>query len=193
MNKIKPIILIILFLGVCLILLAIIFNWDKLTGTKKDLPFVEYMSTDLNCAKSYRESHQGDTPISIKEINSYCGKISRLYIQPNQNKVKVSWAEAVSYCENLKVNGYDDWNLPIFADFAKIQFGVTDENKSLLQINTEIASTYTGDFDPFIDDYYWRQGVTGPGLFNFDVAKWVGALILSEVPETSYVRCVRES
>lgn len=190
-NKIKPKKLIILVLGMCLILLAIILILGKLNDTQKELPYVDFISIDSNCVKSHVRSLQGDTPISSEDKKNLCGKSSRLYIQPNQNSTKMKWAEAVSYCEKLKVNGYDDWYLPKFSDFATIQYAQNDKNNSLLYINTAIASTYSGKFEPFIDDYYWTN-TKEKGFFHFDMARFAGAVIGGYEPESCYVRCIRQ-
>ena len=92
-----------------------------------------------------------------------------------ETKNKLTWSEAVEYCENLNVSGKKDWRLPDLEELAKYAWEVEHRESSLN--------------DP---SYYW-SALTYP---HFKKAAWF--VSFSEVYQhfsiktnTLYVECVR--
>lgn len=57
------------------------------------------------------------------------------------NEQKLRWPDAVSFCENLDINGISDWYLPNLDELIEI--------RSLLYLKLDV--------DNFEDDYYWSS------------------------------------
>jgi len=92
------------------------------------------------------------------------------------------WMEAIAYCEDLTLGGYDDWRLPNFNEL----YYLADKNKG----NPTISSVFENVAS---NDYWTSTSVVGneSGAFNvnfcFGVSNWGSKTGTG----SSYVRCVR--
>jgi hypothetical protein len=75
-----------------------------------------------------------------------------------------SWADAVEYCNNLKLGGYDDWRMPS----CKELYSISDFSAGWPYINTKYFSLATGQVGKF--EQYWSSnkyvGTTVEGRDN---------------------------
>lgn len=124
---------------------------------------------------------------------------SRLYIHLSDAPETLVWADAISYCDDLDSNGYDDWYLPSMSQLASIWETYTYQSgDSCLSdgyvitscINDTIRAT-DSNFVDFVADYYWSSTEFGSdGAYRFGMA--YGYIANDDEPFTFYARCVRD-
>ncbi len=110
--------------------------------------------------------------------------------QKEDDNIKRTWADAVSYCEGLTLAGYGDWRLPDVNDLL-----------SLIPEDDYTAPTIDETYFPNTGEkIYWssREGrMNGPGQIAEDSAKALAVAFGLGFPMTGYkswachVRCVR--
>lgn len=103
------------------------------------------------------------------------------WIDDKQTKrLKKDWLDAVSYCEELNANGYEDWHLPTKKQLKSI---VDRSNTPAIKKdfkNVAPKGYWSGDKIEINDGYIWAI------YFNYGGEVW-------EVKtDTNYVRCVRD-
>ena len=95
-------------------------------------------------------------------------RMSRKFrVQKNQNSTKLTWADAVSYCDNLVEENCDNWRLPSQRELMLIWTMGGNSTVSEGNVNDTgvgdnstkpISSSYLyqqSDFTAFVADYYW--------------------------------------
>ena len=93
---------------------------------------------------------------------------------------ELSIDEAKSYCQSLKLNGYDDWRLPTIKEL----FSIVDINKR--------APAITQDISRCADDYYWSSTIFVGDNYSYWSIDFNSARVKSFNPNRSlHVRCVR--
>ena len=93
----------------------------------------------------------------------------------------MTWANAVTYCDGLTLDGKDDWRLPSIEELVSI----TDKSK----VNPSINETY---FKSVTSNYYWSSTTLASDsslawgvYFNYGYDGWYNKT------SSYYVRCVR--
>gem|GEM_PF-2805885 len=106
---------------------------------------------------------------------------TRLLWQKQNDEVTRPWQEALAYCENLTLAGYDDWRLP---DIREL--------KSIVDYSTFSPAINTSYFPNTVSAGYWSS--TTRALYT-DRARYVyfssGNDDIDGKSGSSYVRCVR--
>ena len=136
-----------------------------------------------------------EAPVDLPYIMLY-GK--KLYIQPDQNTTTRTWANAITYCDNLDANGYDDWYLPSTTQLRAIWDTYTyqeeddclDEGQiTITCINNTIYATNT-NFVLLVSAYYWSSTKSAPvGAYGINMSS--GRISDDDKDDPNYVRCVR--
>ncbi len=95
--------------------------------------------------------------------------------------LKKSWSDAKQYCQDLSLNGKDDWRLPSMKELLSI----TDKHR----YNPAIAS----EFNNIAPNYYWGSSVyASDPKFAWGINFEGGYSDGYAKSDTSLVRCVRE-
>ena len=122
---------------------------------------------------------------------------------------KVTWDNAVSYCDNLTDEGFSDWRLPTQRELMLIwnlggNSQVTSGDKNDTGVGSGSVPLYTpylyqqSGFTPFSGDYYWSatQSLAGSGnawavafAYGFPYSGSTGNYLKTS---TISVRCVRD-
>ena len=117
--------------------------------------------------------------------------LSTLSAMGDKYNNKMTYAEAVKYCENLNFAGFDDWRLPTVNELLSI----TDDTRFEPAINESFKNIAyeTNVKGEKIYDQYWSStryayGSSNAWLvsFRFGDAYWSG------VSYRNFVRCVRD-
>ena len=94
--------------------------------------------------------------------------------------VRKKWIDAIEYCENLSLAGFDDWRLPNFNEL----YSIGDRSRYAPAI--QIA------FSNVVSDGYWSATTTGhtsvAWVVDFDYGNDHGGYKTGDY----YVRCVRD-
>ena len=91
-----------------------------------------------------------------------------------------TWTEAIAYCENLSLGGYDDWRLPNINELKSI----VDRSKS----NPAIVDGFAN----FSSNYYWSSTTqVGDESDAWYVRFGRGGVYSDGKNGNYYVRCVR--
>ena len=95
--------------------------------------------------------------------------------------IKRNWAQATSYCQNLKLGGHGGWRLP-----------TTEEFKTIIDTERENPSIDTTYFPRTKSEDYWTCATNG----NVKTNAWVigfhnGRMTNDFKTNNYYVRCVR--
>ena len=99
----------------------------------------------------------------------------------NGNRVKkAKWIDAINYCENLKLGGYNDWRLPNFNEL----FYLANRSKANPAINSVFKNTRS-------ESYWSSTSLASKGNNAFVVYFDSGGGYLYDKPDFLYVRCVR--
>ena len=79
------------------------------------------------------------------------------------NGVPIKWSDALSYCSNFNVGGYNDWRMPTLAELASL-FDQNEKNKNGYHIIRLISTTAQS---------CWASDTRGneAGRFNFTYGK----------------------
>ena len=90
------------------------------------------------------------------------------------NGVPINWSDALSYCSNYNIGGYNDWRMPTLAELASL-FDQNEKNKNGYHIIRSISTTAqscwasetrgneAGRFNFTYGKVYWlRQFYSGP-------------------------------
>lgn len=99
----------------------------------------------------------------------------------DSKSLRINHLEAVSYCKNLKLAGFNDWRLPTLNELETI----VDKNKYKPSINQVFQNTTIG--------FYWSsdivKGLSSAWYVRFDFGR------IGNITTTSknYARCVRDN
>ena len=117
--------------------------------------------------------------------NTFIDKDTGLMWQDNEEvkNNERNWENAISYCNNLALDGYSDWRLPNIDELLTI----TDDKKFNPAIKAGLKNVRT-------DDYYWTSSLgyhnsTYICVVNF----WLGRVSTNDKDGSDLVRCVRDS
>ena len=146
-----------------------------------------------------------NTYLDIKNITNYyavpvllpyvlTNSGDKLYIHPSDSPTALTWANAVSYCEGLDSNGYDDWYLPSMSQLADIWLACTAQTKTNACMNAAINKDNlpeTETWVDFIENYYWSSTEYGAG-YAYGISMFNGDFYNSYKADGYYVRCVRD-
>ena len=94
----------------------------------------------------------------------------------------LKWADAIDYCENLKLAGYTDWRLPNIRELKSI----VDLNK----VNPAIVDGFE-NVEP--SDYWSSSALKGDTYFAWYVHFYKGDDFWHHKDNSHYVRCVRDN
>lgn len=120
------------------------------------------------------------------DINATAGVVldtttNLMWQDDNEAKsITQTWSNAISYCENKTLGGYDDWRLANFnelymlADRSQYQPALSSVFQNLDNVTYWTSTTYAGD-----TSYAW-------GVYFYD-----GDDGWHDKTDTFYVRCVR--
>ena len=159
-----------------------IYFYDGITNRR----YKSY-DTHLRCVRQINDNNINYGIRYIRENGMVGDRWTNLIWQDdysdNSNKVKYTkWSNAIEYCENLSLGGYDDWRLP-------------NINELLSLINYFKANPPIEDatFQKIKSNYYWSSTT-----YARDTKKaWVVSFYLGntnrfdKLGEAKYVRCVR--
>ncbi len=113
----------------------------------------------------------------------------------------MNWDDAMEYAKNLRLGGYDDWQLPTMEELTKIvtlcggaDVTYGDDNWEELTDKNIANETYQANHKAkgFASRYYWSS--TTYGNYNnyvWDVTFRYGLLSRDAKSNSLYVRCVR--
>ena len=92
-----------------------------------------------------------------------------------------NWEEALTYCEDLFLGGYDDWRLPN-----------RNELQSLVDYNTYSPTIDTVAFPDTMSSLYWSYTTyTSSTDYAWRVNFFDGHVLYSKKSESYYLRAVR--
>ncbi len=127
--------------------------------------------------------------------DSYGNDVSPLVIpsieDPNSHDKRMTYAEAVHYCDDLNFAGYDDWRLPT----ANELLSITDDTRVKPAINKafENVAYVTNDKDKKSYFWYWSQTkYAGDSSRAWVVDFGNGSGGWDDVSSRYFVRCVRD-
>ena len=115
------------------------------------------------------------------ENETYTDPKTNLTWQVQTNPTKMSWQEAMDYCQDLTLGGFDDWRLPTIRELLSI----VDYKSYNPAIDTDI-------FPDTVSSYYWSS-TTYAHLTNYAwlVNFSIGYDTFSNKSYSYYVRAVR--
>ena len=97
-------------------------------------------------------------------------------------KTQKSWSEAIDYCENLTLGGYDDWHLPNRNELSSL----ADRSRD--------RPTIDPGFQNVVGWYYWSSTTrAGDTSRAWDVSFHHGGFGSGDKLKPHYVRCVRST
>ena len=95
--------------------------------------------------------------------------------------IKKNWQEAISYCENLTLGGYNDWYLPNINQL----FSIVDTSKYNPAINSIFQNVFSYN--------YWSSTTNAFSTYStWDVDFGNGFGYWNDKSNGFYVRCVRD-
>lgn len=104
---------------------------------------------------------------------------------------KMTYAEAVKYCDDLNFAGFDDWRLPT----ANELLSITDDTKYNPAINKAFKNVAYETNDKGEKNYgwYWSSTESAGGSSNAWIVDFKdGDISWSDVYNSRFVRCVRD-
>jgi len=171
---------------------------------EKSLEFYKILSTYKYKDADFLSSISTGQNISFLDFDDgfYQKGIKRDYIYDEQNDIvydnttklmwqdsndtissKKSWSDAVLYCKELTLGGYDDWRLPSIEELVSI----TDKSRYNPSIGEEFKS--------IVSDFYWSSTQT----YSYPSHAWAVSFLdgsvssIEDVETKYYIRCVRAS
>jgi len=122
--------------------------------------------------------------------------LTKLDWQDSIKSEKMSWKDALNYCENLSLEGYNDWNLPNQHEL----FSIVDYSRNYPAIYKEFQNTYidkywssSRDLDTHLSDFVGFVSLYKSFhrvIINIDFAD--GTIYeTNDDDNDKYVRCVR--
>ena len=98
----------------------------------------------------------------------------------NASSLQTNWSDAIAYCENLTLGGYDDWYLPNFNElFMLADRSIYDPALSPVFKNVSSSVYWSATTSANDNSYAWAVGFSS-GYDNDD-----------DKTNSYYVRCVR--
>jgi hypothetical protein len=98
----------------------------------------------------------------------------------NDSNKRVTWTGAISYCEQIEIDGHDDWRLPNINELESI----TDLSRSAPAIDPTFQHTAS-------DGYWSSTTIVGHEGNAWGVYFHDGGDDWDDKDGTTYVRCVR--
>jgi len=116
-----------------------------------------------------------------KNANIVTDSITGLQWQDDTIGTTMTWEDAIAHCENLSLDGHDDWRLPNIKELVSL----VDDSRLGPSIDTSVFE-YTASND------YWSSTTNA----NFGDNAWIvyfriGFLKSDDKNSSYYVRCVR--
>jgi Protein of unknown function (DUF1566) len=141
--------------------------------------FLEGTELQARCVRGAALSGalEADNGVVIDTMTSLTWQASEL------TNARVTWEEALDYCETLGVGGKEDWRLPSIKELA-----------TLIDESATVAPVIAASFGAVAERKYWSSTPTAP--FLSDPAAFVldtdfGISMSLNMSETSAARCVR--
>ncbi|HSA33462.1 MAG TPA: DUF1566 domain-containing protein [bacterium] len=153
-------------------------NTEEITCPAEENDFygqdAQYAALGMCVPKSYTI---GDTPPEEIVTDNNTG----LIWQRTLNATTHTWANAITYCENLSYGSYNDWRLPTRRELATLpDYGRFDPAiDTAIFPATPSAWFWSSSSYAYVTDYAWF------------VHSYYGTMRYSDKTSTSYVRCVR--
>lgn len=101
-----------------------------------DISPIALISAGISIDDLYGKTFQDGLIFQINNADKFVKTVSF-----KGNEQKLRWPDAVSFCDNLNVNGIKDWYLPDLEEVKEI--------RSLLYLKLKVGN--------FEDDYYWSS------------------------------------
>jgi len=93
---------------------------------------------------------------------------------------KMTWQDAIDYCQELNFNGHNDWSLPNIKELQSI-VDVGRYKPAIKKNFKNVASSYYWSSSQYVSDAKYAWGVGFEGGYTYDYSK----------SSEYYVRCVR--
>ena len=162
------------------------YPWAVSTSGGAPLDGVQNESILVRCVRS----PSADTNDSVRFKRRDTGVVSDLKYRlqwqddygDNGGQIKkTSWSDALNYCENLALDGHDDWRLPNLNEL----YYLSDKTRSQPAIDPVFIHTAL--------DYYWTSTTPHEDPYYAQSVGFYSGTIswLSKVYERQPVRCVR--
>lgn len=93
---------------------------ESASDTKLQVPVDTEVGFDTSTTDEMNTGVDTDDGLSCAENNGRLDEDTNLCWQYPKPAGELGWKEAISYCENLSLGGYSDWNLPKKQDFIDL-------------------------------------------------------------------------
>ncbi|WP_314978044.1 DUF1566 domain-containing protein [Campylobacter rectus] len=177
----------------CLLCSSAAFGFDPIGFIKKTVS--DEGDITAGFSKDIRLGVVKDDVYKLMWQDSYGKDMSPLVIpsleEQNSHDKPMTYAEAVSYCDDLNFAGFDDWRLPTVNELLSI----TDDTRFEPAINKAFKNVAYETNDKGEKNYVWYWSSTGRAddssrawvvYFRDGVGSW------SSVSNRGFVRCVRQ-
>lgn len=143
-----------------------------------------------------RQFFSDNSDIMIANDNGTVTDTNTNLMWQQETEGRMTWEEAISYCENLSLGEYDDWRLPNRNELQSL----IDYTRDQTDIYSKSIAIDTIAFPDTSSVHYWSSTVyaLSPGLAHFvwHVSFWMGTSVISSYPWTIYLSdmdgfCVR--
>jgi len=101
-------------------------NWSGSFCDTCGLPCGDYGSCDESCESCICNNGYGGESCDIPPDATFLDTTTGYLWQTLPNETGLSWTNAMDYCENLSLGGYEDWRLPSLSELRSIVSGCKD-------------------------------------------------------------------
>jgi len=113
---------------------------------------------------------------------------TNLVWEDDQIVSEMVWQEAIDYCENLTLGGYDDWRLPNFNEYDSL----IDTNRNNPAMSTVFETTVTAEDGKYWTSTTYIRPVERTKAWTLQTRNgWNYTNDKNESDSTVFVRCVR--